>query len=145
MTLDPQTSAAILKRAAELVEHGHIKGVAAADKNGFVVSTISEEACQFCALGAMLRASWDIYQAADFQDCSRKVVRIVARYGTTNGIIDPQHGAIADTQVSYWNDADERKADDVVKLLRDVANQIEKDAAAPLALPTTDTTKDERA
>ena len=129
MQITTETSAAILRRAAELVDHGHIKGVAAADKDGFIVSTVSETACQFCALGAILRASWDVYQAADFQDCSRNVVRIVALYGTSNDIIDPQLGAIADTQVSYWNDADERKAEEVSKLLRDVADAIEKDAA----------------
>lgn len=149
MHIATETSAAILRRAAELVDHGHIKGVAAADKDGFVVATVSETACQFCALGAILRASWDVYQAADFQDCSRKVVRIVAHYGMTNGIIDPCNGAIADTQVSYWNDAYERKAEEVSKLFRDVAEAVEKDdavavlkKAATLAVPAI--TKDER-
>jgi hypothetical protein len=129
MELASQTSAAILRRAAELVEKGHVKGMLATNRNGFVVNSTSEEACHFCVLGAILRASWDVYQAADFQDCSRTVVRIVSEYGKTKGIIDRRNRALPGTQVSFWNDADERKPEEVSKLLRDVADAVEKDAA----------------
>lgn len=129
MNITMETSAAILRRAAELVDNGHVKGTAATDKEGFTVATVSEKACKFCAIGAIGRASWDVYQLADFHDCSRKVVRIVAQYGVANGVIDPSNGPLPDTQVSYWNDACERKPEEVSKLLRDVADAVEKDAA----------------
>lgn len=130
MTITNETGAAILRRAAELVDQGHVKGTAATDKDGFTVATVSEKACKFCAIGAIGRASWDIYQASDFHDCSRKVIRIVAGYGVSKGIIDPVHGPLPDTQVSYWNDACERKPEEVSKLFRDVADAVEKDAAS---------------
>jgi hypothetical protein len=123
-----ETSAAILRRAAELVDSGHVKGTAATDKEEFTVATVSEKACKFCAIGAIGRASWDIYQLTDFHDYSRKVVRIVAQYGVAKGVIDPSNGPLPDTQVSYWNDACERKPEEVSGLLREIASEIEKGA-----------------
>lgn len=124
-----ETSVSTLRRAAELVDNGHVKGTAATDKDGFTVATVSEKACRFCAIGAIGRASWDIYQGADFHDFSRKVIRIVTQYGVENGIIDPRNGPLPDTQLSYWNDACARRPEEVSKLLRDVADHIDKDAA----------------
>ena len=57
----------VFKTAKALIEKGWTKGCLARDKNDVQVDTVSPEACKFCLLGALFRASnqdWATYNKA---------------------------------------------------------------------------------
>jgi hypothetical protein len=49
-----------MERAIELVEAGWAQGFWAADKNGARIDWTSQDAVAFCAVGAILRATYDL-------------------------------------------------------------------------------------
>lgn len=126
----PETSAAILRRAAELVDQGHIKGMGAANSRGEHVPAVSQEACRFCAVGAVMAATARVYDLDEAPNHSFQVLCQIVQYGEPRGLFKRGDGFMTASRIGYWNDADDRKAEDVSKLLRDVAAFVEKDAAS---------------
>lgn len=101
-------------RAAELVEQGWTQDVAARDSAGHTVSVYGEEACEFCAIGAIVRAAWELSgRPATDEELDAVVDLVVDRiredlpvgYGHAGGIVG-------------FNDRGTRTAGEVASLLR---------------------------
>lgn len=60
LELEP-TWVPLVRRAKELVRHGHTKKALARDKNGTICSPARPEAVEFCLLGALQRASFELF------------------------------------------------------------------------------------
>lgn len=89
--------AAVYLRAAELVEMGHCKGVAARNAEGQGVECYGNDAISFCYIGALARASFEI-------DNDMTGAMACAPVGTVS-----------------WNDDPERTPAEVAALLRERA------------------------
>jgi hypothetical protein len=94
----------ILNDAADFVERGWCQYAMAVDALGNVVSDDDDTACAWCATGAILRAS-------DGMDhFFPHALKALARY-------------IGVKEVSLWNDAEARTADEVIAALRGAATR----------------------
>ena len=82
----------ILVRAADIIEdYGWTRGAFARDPNGDKVPETSPDACRFCALGAIRRATFDVLDGSDHQEAER----------AANALNETICGAF---DVADWND-----------------------------------------
>ena len=97
MNNEYQTKAKVFWDAANLVHQGWCKDDYAKDDNNDAVSPISNDACRFCVLGALRRATYEAMQVEelsfDWEDCAIDIFRDLG-----------MKGKVGSRAVSYWND-----------------------------------------
>lgn len=64
---------AVLSRARELIAKGWTRGNAAKDEHGEAVAPLSEQACTFCAYGAITRSTYDLI-GKDSDDAEEEIL-----------------------------------------------------------------------
>lgn len=96
----------IALRAAEIVRNGWCKNALARDKDGNRVGYKSEEACSFCGMGAIYKASIEMNV-----DGNKAFERINEMFGKKH----------KDGSIAYFNDRVAKDAEDMAKALEEVA------------------------
>lgn len=123
MVRDP----AVYQRAADLLEKGgHVKGTLAIDKDDEPISIVSEEAVCFCAVGAFMRAGWDLgYLRQDVPNDPGANSDVVPDIIALNfvGILTDAIGPKANDEygyqsINFWNNKPYTTDEDVVAALR---------------------------
>lgn len=100
----------VLRHAAELCEAGWCRDAFARDEAGAIASPAGGTACRFSLRGAILRAA---REHADTQDAERMLAR-----DATEAVEEHLRA-----QCEAWNDRGGRTADQVVSVLRAVADE----------------------
>lgn len=98
----------VLLDAAAIVRKGWTQGELAVDANGEFVWATHPKACKWCALGAMTLAV-----ANQNKFVSRKLLK---------DAVAALSSAVGTRQLSYWNDAPERTAEQVALAMEAAAN-----------------------
>lgn len=98
----------VLRRAARLVERGWVQDEFARDERGNVVNPESPAACEWCAMGALMRAA--------AEDAAPDEARVSCLPYLPSGLV-------------RWNDAEGRTQADAVEMFTEAAKWAAKDRA----------------
>lgn len=108
------TKRRIVEAAIEKLKTGWTQGEMAEDRAGRPVGSTSHEACRWCLLGA-LRAAGAPADDSIFSALHRALRRRCAKESPSGGVA---------LSLVAWNDAPERTRDDVISLLKEVAEDL---------------------
>jgi len=136
----PRLGTDLLARAMDLTRrHGFSQGCFARRAGGDFVSWMRPEACRFCAVGFLLRASWELWGADDWAYDDRDLypypksgpmVRAAFR-AATRAVEDAVSRRAGHRSIVFYNDDPNRALDDIQRLFGEAAQALAPPAAAP--------------
>ncbi len=112
-------TSSVLSRAAELVELGWCQGVSAEGPSGAEVGPLDPCAVRFCADGAIYRAASDLHGSGI--PLAHASVAFEAYRSAADVLLAALRGRGVESDTVDWNDSPERKAGEVVALLKECA------------------------
>lgn len=105
------------QNSLELVQKGWTQWYNARDEDGFQVSYISDKACSFCTLGAT-------YAGLARENISNPYTTL--KEGEIMVAILKEQPEMQGTFIASWNDALDRKQEDVVQLFKNIVKQLKQ-------------------
>jgi len=116
MTLEELKQCLTVKPSQVLEDYGWTQCVSARDKNGQLVAVSDEEACQFCASGALYKA----YHLSGLWPCLENTELIFQSIAEANHIKRSRLMDWFREAVMSWNDYPERTKKEVVAAFKKV-------------------------
>ena len=113
------SAARILERAAELVERGWAQRFFAYDSRGHKVEPTSGDAVEWCALGAIDRAAYELGYKLGAGGYTEEAEMALYRRDELTGMA-----------ISEWNDSGAQTADQVAATMRGAAASLREPAGA---------------
>lgn len=119
---ESNAAAAVLERARDIIRtRGWTRNAIARDSTGMPVGPINFSACEWCLIGALQRAAYDLRaEGVDIPPWEVPLAFNAVRNAT---------GVLLGGELAHWNDAPARTRDDVIDALDRAASLARRGAA----------------